>query len=220
MDKQTHDVAIGLVLLLAVLPVAAVAGHPDERLLDGIPLRLIGPSSPSGRVWQVVGVPAEPKTFYVCTAQGGVWRTTNFGATLEQVFDEENGASCGAVAIAPSDAHQIWVADIAPLEQLEAALERRAFLFDVKPVVAYNLRHTYGVTIEELDGDLFFRGKNPPYGAVITYSLRNAAPGDRSARADGGGTPATPARRAWHLHRDARGRRRILVAADRGSSRA
>ena len=150
-----------------------------------------------------------------------------------------------------------------------------AFLFDVKPVVAYNLRHTYGVTIEELNGDVFFRGENPPYGAVITYYLRDAAPGNleltisngggeilrtlagpgdaglhqvvwdldpdadrgradppqplqrpsnrptcRSARADGGGTPAAPARRARRLYRDARSRRRILVAADRGSSRA
>jgi photosystem II stability/assembly factor-like uncharacterized protein len=60
-------------------------------------------------VWQVVGVPSQPKTFYVCTAQGGVWRTTNFGATVFPIFDEENAASCGAVAVAPSDPSQIWV---------------------------------------------------------------------------------------------------------------
>ena len=71
--------------------------------------RLIGPNAPSGRVWQVVGVPSRPKTFYVCTAQGGVWRTTNNGTTLTPIFEEENAASCGAVAIAPSDPNVIWV---------------------------------------------------------------------------------------------------------------
>ena len=122
MDKQTHDVAIGLVLLLAVLPLPGAAGQADERLLDSIPLRLIGPSSPSGRVWQVVGVPGEPKTFYVCTAQGGVWKTTNFGTTLKQIFDEENGASCGAVAIAPSDSNQIWVGSGEPAARQSVGL--------------------------------------------------------------------------------------------------
>lgn len=81
----------------------------ESRLLDPIRFRVIGPSAPSGRVWQVVGVPSQPETFYVCTAQGGVWKTTNFGATLAPIFDEENAASCGAVAVAPSDPNQIWV---------------------------------------------------------------------------------------------------------------
>ena len=81
----------------------------DRSTLDAIPLRLIGPNAPSGRVWSVVGVPSQPKTFYACTAQGGVWRTTNNGITMTPIFDEEHAASCGAVAIAPSDPNVIWV---------------------------------------------------------------------------------------------------------------
>ena len=84
-------------------------GRARTRTLDAIPLRLIGPSAPSGRVWNVVGVPGQPKTFYACTAEGGVWRTTNNGTTMTPIFDEENAASCGAVAIAPSDPNIIWV---------------------------------------------------------------------------------------------------------------
>ena len=84
-----------------VVAQAAVPGF-DSSLLDAIPFRLIGPNNPSGRVWQVVGVPSRPNTIYLCTCQGGVWRTTNFGATIEPIFDEENGASCGSVAVAPS----------------------------------------------------------------------------------------------------------------------
>jgi photosystem II stability/assembly factor-like uncharacterized protein len=89
----------------------------NRQILDAIPLRLIGPSAPSGRVWSVVGVPSQPKTFYVCTAGGGVWRTTNNGTTMTPIFDEENGAACGAVAIAPSDPNQIWVGSGEPAER-------------------------------------------------------------------------------------------------------
>jgi len=81
----------------------------ERALLDAIPLRLIGPSAPSGRVWDVVGVPGQPKTFYACTAEGGVWKTTNHGTTMQPVFDEENAAVCGAVAVAPSDPNVVWV---------------------------------------------------------------------------------------------------------------
>ncbi len=89
----------------------------DPTLLDALPFRLIGPNSPSGRVWQVVGVPSQPNTVYLCTCQGGVWRTTNYGATIEPIFDEENGASCGAVAVAPSDADHIWVGTGEPAQR-------------------------------------------------------------------------------------------------------
>jgi photosystem II stability/assembly factor-like uncharacterized protein len=94
----------------------------DGRLLDPLTLRLIGPSSPSGRVWQVTGVPSQPDTIYVCTCQGGVWRTTNYGGRLTPIFDEENGASCGAVAVAPSNPDHIWVGTGEPAQRQSNAL--------------------------------------------------------------------------------------------------
>jgi hypothetical protein len=54
-------------------------------------------------------------------------------------------------------------------------LEQPAHLFDVKPGTLYKTRYTYGATIEELNGDMFFRAENPPYGTVITYYLRENA---------------------------------------------
>jgi photosystem II stability/assembly factor-like uncharacterized protein len=89
----------------------------DPAILDANPLRLIGPNAPSGRVWSVLGVPSQPKTFYVCTAEGGVWRTTNNGTTMTPIFDQENAAACGAVAVAPSDPSQIWVGSGEPAER-------------------------------------------------------------------------------------------------------
>ena len=61
-------------------------------------------------------------------------------------------------------------------QHLEDALRQPAFLFDIKPTVAYNMRYTYGTSVEELNGDQFFRAENPPFGSIITYYLKNAAP--------------------------------------------
>ena len=94
----------------------------DPHLLDALDARLIGPNSPSGRVWQITGVRGQPNTLYICTCQGGVWRTTNYGATITPIFDEENGASCGAVAIAPSNPDHIWVGTGEPAQRQSNAL--------------------------------------------------------------------------------------------------
>jgi hypothetical protein len=72
----------------------------------------------------------------------------------------------------------IWIGDVSVIEQLDAALRQSTFLFEVKPAVAHNIRYRYGTSVEEINGDLFFRAPNPPYGATITYSLREPAKGD------------------------------------------
>jgi photosystem II stability/assembly factor-like uncharacterized protein len=116
---------------LCAIAAAAIVTHAqgsntgarlDRSILDAIPLRLIGPSAPSGRVWNVVGIPGQPKVFFACTAAGGVWKTANHGTTITAIFDEENGAACGAVAIAPSDPNVIWVGSGEPAARQSNAL--------------------------------------------------------------------------------------------------
>ncbi|MEP6919874.1 MAG: hypothetical protein ABI967_02030 [bacterium] len=81
----------------------------DPAFLNDFKWRLIGPSSPAGRVWQVVGGERDPKTFYVCTAGGGLWKSTDNGTTLLPIFENQTSASTGAVAIAKSDPNIVWV---------------------------------------------------------------------------------------------------------------
>jgi photosystem II stability/assembly factor-like uncharacterized protein len=122
--RRRFVVLLGGMALAAATAIAPRAQTPprlDAALLARIPLRLIGPSAPSGRVWSVTGVPGQPKTFYACTAEGGVWRTTNNGTTTAQIFDQENAASCGAVAIAPSDPNIIWVGSGEPAARQSVA---------------------------------------------------------------------------------------------------
>lgn len=80
-----------------------------ESLLSEFKWRLIGPSSPAGRVWQVVGVESDPKTFYVCTAGGGLWKSTDNGTTLLPIFENQTSASTGSVAIAKTNPNVVWV---------------------------------------------------------------------------------------------------------------
>ncbi|OGD25756.1 MAG: hypothetical protein A2Y56_14450 [Candidatus Aminicenantes bacterium RBG_13_63_10] len=66
----------------------------------------------------------------------------------------------------------LWVFDdITCVQQLNAGLlDQPAVLFDIRPAVRHTLLNTrYGI------GDSPFRGKNPPYGALITYYLKAKA---------------------------------------------
>ena len=66
----------------------------------------------------------------------------------------------------------IYIADIGSLPQLSAALtSNSSFLFDAGSAVAFHTRYTYGTNIEQLNGDMFFRTHNPPYGAPFYYYL-------------------------------------------------
>jgi photosystem II stability/assembly factor-like uncharacterized protein len=102
-------------ILMLAIPFAARAQKAqntsrfDESLLSEFKWRLIGPSSPAGRVWQVVGVESDPKTFYVCTAGGGLWKSSDNGTTLLPVFDNQTSASTGTVAIAKTNPNLVWV---------------------------------------------------------------------------------------------------------------
>lgn len=102
-------------LLLSILAIGFTAqAQPastrlNSNLLSEFKWRLVGPSSPAGRVWQVVGDENNPKTFYVCTAGGGLWKSTDNGTTLVPIFDNQTSASTGAVAIAKSNSNLVWV---------------------------------------------------------------------------------------------------------------
>src|SRR5262245_12737293 len=106
--NQSLRITTFVFVLLTTLTVVAQR-NADSNLLSEFNWRLLGPSSPAGRVWQVLGDERDPRVFYVCTAGGGLWKTTDSGTTLIPMFDHETSASTGAVAIAPSDSNVVWV---------------------------------------------------------------------------------------------------------------
>jgi photosystem II stability/assembly factor-like uncharacterized protein len=83
------------------------AGMVDEKLFSAMRWRQVGPFR-GGRVPAVTGVQDEPNVFYFGGASGGVWKTTDAGATWTPLFDKQPIASIGAVAVAPSDHNVIY----------------------------------------------------------------------------------------------------------------
>ena len=113
-NQRTESVAVlavWLVLILAALPVMAndTDKSPQSAALEGLQWRLIGPANMGGRVTDIVGVPGDPKTFYLGGADGGVFKTTNGGVTFEALFTDQRAYSVGALALAPSDPNVIWL---------------------------------------------------------------------------------------------------------------
>lgn len=106
-------------LTLAVLSGAPAPGaaqeSPDlQSLVSTLSVRSIGPAVMSGRVVDiaVAGTPGEPgygNEFYIASASGGVWKTTDGGVTFDPVFDDAPVSSIGAVAVAPSARDVVWV---------------------------------------------------------------------------------------------------------------
>ncbi|HEX3231932.1 MAG TPA: hypothetical protein VHQ95_23330, partial [Pyrinomonadaceae bacterium] len=68
-----------------------------------------GNTAVSGRVTAVVVDPTNPNNVYLGTAQGGVWRSLNAGATWETIFDNADSLAIGALALAPSDPTKLYV---------------------------------------------------------------------------------------------------------------
>jgi len=101
-----------LFLLLALsspLPLNAQNDTIDPALFKGLHYRLVGPSR-GGRVTTVTGVPSQPKTFYMGVASGGLFRTTDSGATWVPLTDGKVPlGSTGCVAVSESDPNVIYL---------------------------------------------------------------------------------------------------------------
>src|SRR5690242_2105786 len=103
-----HALALAVtVITAAVISVAATPVKPE--LLAGLVWRNVGPFR-GGRISAVSGVIGEPGTFYIGLPAGGVWKTTNAGATWWPIFDSVKDAEViGAVEVAPSNGNTIYV---------------------------------------------------------------------------------------------------------------
>ncbi|MCI0637918.1 MAG: hypothetical protein L0Y70_02515 [Gemmataceae bacterium] len=100
------------VLLGLVFVGAAVAGDGarplDESWFASLRYRPIGPFR-GGRSAAVAGVTGKPLLFYFGSTGGGVWRTTDGGATWGNISDGFFGGSIGAVAVSEADPNVLYV---------------------------------------------------------------------------------------------------------------
>jgi photosystem II stability/assembly factor-like uncharacterized protein len=95
-------------LLVLTLPLSALAQQYDPSLYAGMQWRQVGPFR-AGRVTGVCGVPGQPAIYYIGTAGGGAWKTTDGGMVWKPIFDKQHVQSIGAIALAPSDPNIVYI---------------------------------------------------------------------------------------------------------------
>ncbi len=68
-----------------------------------------GPENVPGRVTDIAIPSSQPNTIYVAAAAGGVFKSTNAGASWTAIFDDVGVQSIGAIAVHPSDPDILYV---------------------------------------------------------------------------------------------------------------
>jgi photosystem II stability/assembly factor-like uncharacterized protein len=102
-------------LLLVGLFLTGYLSHAQEITLKGNELfgdlraRHIGPAIMSGRITDLENHPTNDRIIYVGAAGGGVWKSSNGGASFQPIFDQY-AQSIGKVKLDPKDPDNIiWV---------------------------------------------------------------------------------------------------------------
>ena len=104
---------LGLLLPLLVgvafaqFPFGRGNGPQKAQTPKPLAFHFVGPP-PGGRIASAVGVPGNPKVYYLGSASGGVWKSTDGGHTFKPIFDHEDAQAIGALAIAPSNPNIVW----------------------------------------------------------------------------------------------------------------
>lgn len=109
-------VVLGIAAVIAATNVAAAADaqqDPNKLMtadtLAGLAWRCIGPALSSGRVGDFAVNPDNRAHYFVAVASGGVWKTTNSGASWTPVFDAQGSYSIGCLAMDPRNPNVVWV---------------------------------------------------------------------------------------------------------------
>jgi photosystem II stability/assembly factor-like uncharacterized protein len=102
-----------LAILLLTPPGAAVADEKAPPLTAEtcrrLELRGLGPTLSSGRIQDVAVDPRNRSVWYVASASGGLWKTTNRGLTWKPIFDDHGSYSLGCVVLHPKNPDVVWL---------------------------------------------------------------------------------------------------------------
>jgi photosystem II stability/assembly factor-like uncharacterized protein len=107
-----------VVALAAAFGVQSLVGRTEQPAgtqtapaspFDSLHFRSIGPASMSGRISDIAVYEPNTAVYYVGTAHGGVWKTTNNGTTFEAQFQQHGLMSIGDVAVSQNNPDLVWV---------------------------------------------------------------------------------------------------------------
>ena len=110
LKKQILQYSVIVPLLFA--PVTGFAKddkQEDTNPLAGIKLRNIGPAMISGRISDFAVNPDKTHEFYVSTASGNLWKTSNNMTTWTPLFENEGAYAIGVIEMAQGNPNLLWV---------------------------------------------------------------------------------------------------------------
>ncbi len=102
--KKTSFLALILMTVISVQAQTKIS----SATFGSMEARWLGPGTMSGRITAIEGVNEDGKTIYVGTAGGGVWKTTNAGASFKPLFDRYC-QSIGALAVDQKSSKTVFV---------------------------------------------------------------------------------------------------------------
>jgi photosystem II stability/assembly factor-like uncharacterized protein len=116
MNRRVLIAALAAFSVAATVTTRATQGQSSssgDRLtadvLKGLEFRSIGPAISTGRVQDIAIDPKNPNTWYVATAFGGLWKTTNRGTTFTPIFDDATSFTLCCVVVDPKDSNVVWL---------------------------------------------------------------------------------------------------------------
>jgi len=112
--NQTFVAALCTTGALLCLPTTTRAqttaqDHLRDNVLAQLQWRELGPVQSGGRIVDIAVHPTRPQTYWLASASGGIWRTTNNGLTFEAQFQNEHTISIGDICVAPSNPDVLYV---------------------------------------------------------------------------------------------------------------
>jgi photosystem II stability/assembly factor-like uncharacterized protein len=104
-------------VLQLLIPIAAISMLAQQRLAPRLTSELVADLSmrnlmgtfSSGRIADVAVDPRNRSVWYVATASGGLWKTTNHGLSFQPIFDEGGSYSLGCVTLDPKHPDTVWL---------------------------------------------------------------------------------------------------------------
>src|SRR5215831_18507344 len=173
---------------LAVLVLAsfkAVSAPDSVNPASGMHWRQIGPNR-AGRARALSGSPGQPNVFYIGFDNGGVWRSSDYGANWEPLFDNESTGSIGAIAVAPSNPKIIYVGSGAGIIRPDLATGNGMYksVDGGKTWTHLGLTDTQMIAMVDVDprnpDRLFVAALGHPYGPNAERGIFRSTDGGRS----------------------------------------
>ena len=100
---------VGLMLAAAsffAIGTAQAADKPRPEPAE-FGFRFLGPVV-DNRIASFAAAPGDHLNYYAGAASGGIFKSENGGGEWKPVFDDQNVAAIGALAVAPSDPKTVW----------------------------------------------------------------------------------------------------------------